>query len=44
MYRSSCNGWLGTYSDIKHIVVSRDTNEWKHGLQHPTFTKVPHDD
>ena len=27
MYRSTCNGWLGTYNDIKHIVVSRDTNE-----------------
>ena len=27
MYRSTCNGWLGSYSDIKHIVVSRDTNE-----------------
>ena len=29
MYRSTCNGWLGSYSDIKHIVVSRDTNENK---------------
>ena len=27
MYRLSCNGWLGTYSDIKHIVVPRNTHE-----------------
>jgi len=27
MYRSTCNGWLGAYNDIKHIVVSRHTNE-----------------
>ena len=27
MYKSICSGWLGDYSDIKHIVVLRDTNE-----------------
>tara|TARA_Y100001936_G_C15658908_1_gene450243 strand:+ start:300 stop:581 length:282 start_codon:yes stop_codon:yes gene_type:complete len=27
MYKSICSGWLGDYSDIKHIVVLRDTDE-----------------
>ena len=27
MYRLNCAGWLGNYSDIKHIVVSRNTDE-----------------
>jgi hypothetical protein len=27
MYRLNCTGWLGNYSDIKHIVVSRNTDE-----------------
>ena len=27
MYRLSCDGWLSNYSDIKHIVVSKNTHE-----------------
>ena len=27
MYRLNCAGWLGNYSDIKHIVVSKNTDE-----------------